>query len=270
MLKSMSLQPTEFFLRRAVDTPPSLFVLSELPCSVLQGSAEAGERLLHRTPTERIDSTGLLMSYTVQYRTSLQRKSLCKVKANKGLSFTFPGRYLSCGSDHVCSSWSPELSWELSSPAAFQFFLLFFFEFGPESESLLDSCFRFLRLRVRLSLSSSSLLSPELLSSSLPLVFAVFLFLCRLLVLFLLCLSLVALLSSLLLEHSAFLRFSSSSFFFFFFFLEDFLERFDKLASVSDLAFFILWRPIFFLELPFSLKKKKTLNKLTENYSKHP
>lgn len=104
MLKSMSLQPTEFFLRQAADTPPSLFVLSELPCSVLQGSAEAGERLLHRTPTERIDSTGLLMSYTVQYRTSLQRKSLCKVKANKGLGFTFPGRYLSCGSDHVCPS----------------------------------------------------------------------------------------------------------------------------------------------------------------------
>ncbi len=104
MLKSMSLQPTEFFLRQAVDASPSLFVLSELLCSVLPSSAEVGERLLYRTPTERIDSTGLLMSNKVQYRTALQRKSLCKVKANKGLRFSSVGRYLSCGSDHVCTS----------------------------------------------------------------------------------------------------------------------------------------------------------------------
>lgn len=156
-------------------------------------------------------------------------------------------------SDGVCSSQSPELSCELSSPAAFQFFLLFFFEFGPESESLWESCFRLLRLWVRLSLSYSSLLSPELLSSSLPLVLAVFLFLCRPLVLFLLCLSLVSLLSSLLLVDSALLRFSPSSFFFFFFFffLEDFL----------DLGFFTLWRPTFFASLLFSLRTKTNCKK---------
>lgn len=166
----------------------------------------------------------------------------------------------------VFESQSREVLSELSAPAAFEFFLLLF-EFGPESESLWESCFSFLRLWVRLSFSS--LLSPELLSSSLPLVFAVFLFLCRLLVLFLCCLSLGALLSSLLLsllEHSAFLRFSASSFFFFFFFFfrEDFLDRLDKLASVSDLAFFSLWRPLFFVSLLFSQKKRQIEYKTNE------
>lgn len=169
---------------------------------------------------------------------------------------------------HVCASQSVELSLELSSHAAFQSFLLFFFESGPESDSLWESCFRFLRLWVRLSFCASSSLPSELLSTSLPLLFSVFLFLCRVLVLFLLCLSLLPLLSLLLsslLEHLAFFRFSSSSFFFFFFFFfrEDFFELFDKLASMSNLDF--LWHPNFFVTLAFSLK----LNKINVDYREH-
>lgn len=88
----MSLQLTEFLMRQVVDNPPSLFMLSVLLYSVLQTTAAADEVLLHRTPTESADSTGLLMSNKVQYRTSLQRKALCEVKANKGASSSFPGR----------------------------------------------------------------------------------------------------------------------------------------------------------------------------------
>ena len=133
-------------MKQPMDTPTSLFKLSVLLSSMLQTSAEVGEVLLHRTPTERIDGAGLLVSNKVHYRTGQQRKALCEVKANTGISCGILGRFLSCGADCVCSSQSPELSCELSSPAAFQFFLLLFFKFGPESESLWESCFRLFRL----------------------------------------------------------------------------------------------------------------------------
>lgn len=130
-------------MRQVVDTLPSSCCLSSvLPCSVLRATAEVEEVLLHRTLTERTNSTGLLMLNKVQYTTVLQRRAVCDVKANKEIFCSFPEHYLSCTSVHVCASQSPELLFELSSPAAFQFFLLFFFEFGPES--LRESCFRFL------------------------------------------------------------------------------------------------------------------------------
>lgn len=62
--------------QQAEDTPASLFMLSVLLCAVLETSAEVDEVLLHRTPTQRIDAAGLLMSNKVQYRTVLQRKAL--------------------------------------------------------------------------------------------------------------------------------------------------------------------------------------------------
>lgn len=260
--QSVRLQWRELFVRQVADAPPPTPRAACAAVQCVSSHCRGDELLLHWTPTVRADSTGLLMSNKVQYRTALQRKALCSVTRNKRICSSFPVRYLSCACVHVSLSHSAEVSSELSSPAAFQFFLLFFFEFGPDSESLWESCFRFLRLWVRFPLSSLSL-SSELLSSSLFLDFALFLSLCRLLVLFLLCLSLATLLSSLLLsllEHFAFFRCSSSSFFFFFFFFfrEDFLERFDKLASVSDLDFFNLWCPIFFVAFIFSLKNKQT------------
>lgn len=135
------------------------------------------------------------------------------------------------------------LSRELSSSASFQFLLLFF-AFSPESESLRESCFRFLWLEVLLSFSSP-LLSSELLSSALWLSFAYLWFLHGLFFFFLLCLPFEAQVSSLLLELSAFLRFSPSDFFFFFFFFfrQDFFDRFGEPAS--DLDFFVLWRLVF-------------------------
>lgn len=157
-----------------------------------------------------------------------------------------------------CQSWYStgahqlaELSPELSSPANFQFFLFFFFSFSPESLSMLSN-FRFMRVCLFLSPS------PELLlSSSPPFAFVLFLVLRRLLVLFLLCLSLAAQLSSMLsslLEDFSFFRFTSSSFFFFFFFFfcEAFFECLDEFASLADFDFFLLW---FFVDVLFSLKK---------------
>lgn len=155
--------------------------------------------------------------------------------------------------------WLPEppqyaLSRELSSSASFQFLRLFF-TFSPESESLRESCFRFLWLEVLPSFSfSSPLLSSELPSSALLLSFAYLWFLHGLFLFFLLCLPFEAPVSSLLLELSAFLRFSPSDFFFFFFFFfrQDF---FDRLAEpASDLDFFVLWRLVFAAGL-FSLGK---------------
>ena len=70
---------------------------SRLYCSMLQTSAEVGEVSLHRTPTEKIDGAGLLVSNKVHYRTAQQRKALCEVKANTGISCGILGRFLSCG-----------------------------------------------------------------------------------------------------------------------------------------------------------------------------
>lgn len=207
------------------------------------------EVLRHRTPTENMDSTGLSTDNTLQ----ACRGKPSDVKVKNGITCSFPA--WSYGSDHACRSQSPELSCELSSPAAFQFFLLFL-EFKPESESLREPCFRFLRLRV-LPLSSSSLLSPEPLSSSRLLLLDFFLFLCRLLFLFLRCLSFVVLLSLLLLTYPTLLCFSTSSFFFFFFFLwrKDFFGCFKR-AAVSDFDFFVF--PISSVVFSLSLLKKKT------------
>lgn len=141
---------------------------------------------------------------------------------------------------------SAELSRELSSSASFHFLLLLF-ALSPETESLRESCFCFLRSEVLVSFSfSSSLLSPEGLSSSLLLIFAYLAFLHGLFLFLLLRLSFGASVSSLLLKLSAFSRFSPSDFFFFFFFFffrEDFLDRFGEPASVLD--FFVLWRLVF-------------------------
>lgn len=82
-MKSMSLQPTPLFMRQVVDTPPSFFVLSVPLCSVLQASAEVGEVLLHTAPTERTNSTRLLMSNKVQYRAALQRNPSVKLGGDK-------------------------------------------------------------------------------------------------------------------------------------------------------------------------------------------
>lgn len=131
-------------MRQVPHHPSACCLLSVLPISVLQATAEVDVELLHRTPTERAESAGLLMSNKVQNRMG-REKPRVNFKANTGICSRFPGCFLSCASVHGYASQSPELSSELSSPAAFQFFLLFFIEFGPESESLWESCFRFLR-----------------------------------------------------------------------------------------------------------------------------
>lgn len=131
-----SLQPTESLMRQVVDTPPPSFMLpaDSTPVQCASSHCRGSEILLHRTPTKRTESTGLLMSNKVQNRTALQRKTLCAVRGNKGICSRFTGGYLSCAP--VPANQSPELSSELSSPAALQFFLLFSFETTHESESL--------------------------------------------------------------------------------------------------------------------------------------
>lgn len=236
--------PLDLLLKQEVDAPLVLALLPADSTAVLWASSynSSDEILLQRTPMEKTDSTGLLMSNKVQYRPA--EKHPRKQQAAIVLCLLLE-HYLSLQNYHPSS---PRLlpsnfsSSFLSSPALSRSPACVFCGWKSVSPSLYHC-------HCPLSCCQDRSFS----------FFTVFLFLCRLFVLFLLCLSLTALLSSLLLsllQHSAFFRLPSSSFFFFFFFFfrEDFLERFDMLASLPDLDFFILLLPVFFEPLD-SLQK---------------